>query len=129
MTSDDGAISVLRRGIAGAPELRDGLGATIAMALVGAMGRVVIPVLTQQVIDKGLTGPDGVDLHLVLALCGVAAVIVVLTMMLVRLTRVRLAKASEHALYRLRTDAFDHIHELSLAHHTEEAPLRRLCRG
>ncbi len=33
---------------------------------------------------------------------------------------VRLARRSEHALYGLRTRAFDHIHALSIAHHAEE---------
>jgi putative ABC transport system ATP-binding protein len=118
--STDGAISVLRRGMAAAPELRRGLGVTVGLALIGAAGRVVIPVLTQQVIDRGLTGADGVRPGIVFALCGAALGLVVITMLIVRLTRVRLARASEDALYRLRTDAFDHIHQLSVAHHTDE---------
>ncbi|MGI8664236.1 MAG: ABC transporter ATP-binding protein [Acidimicrobiales bacterium] len=118
--STDGAISVLRRGIAATPELRDGVGVTVMLALLSAAGRVVIPVLTQQVIDRGLTGRDGVRPGLVLSLSGAALVVVIATMLIVRLTRVRLARASEAALYRLRTDAFDHIHLLSVAHHTEE---------
>jgi putative ABC transport system ATP-binding protein len=118
--STDGAVSVLRRGLDAAPELRTGLGVTVGLALIGACGRVVIPVLTQQVIDRGLTGSDGVRPGLVLALSGVALALVVATMLIVRLTRIRLARASEDALFRLRTDAFDHIHRLSLAHHTEE---------
>jgi ATP-binding cassette subfamily B protein len=117
--STDGALSVLRRGVAATPELREGLGITVALALLGACGRVVIPVLTQQVIDRGLTGPT-VDTGLVLRLSGLALGLVVLTMLVVRLTRIRLARASEEALFRLRTSAFDHIHQLSLAHHTEE---------
>ncbi|MEO7557164.1 MAG: ABC transporter ATP-binding protein, partial [Acidimicrobiales bacterium] len=63
--STDGAVSVLRRGMAATPELRRGLGVTIALAMLGAFGRVVIPVLTQQVIDRGLTGSEGPDPGLV----------------------------------------------------------------
>jgi len=106
--------------MAATPELRRGLGVTIALAMLGAFGRVVIPVLTQQVIDRGLTGSEGPDPGLVLALSVMGLVIVAATVFVVRLTRVRLARSSEQALYRVRTDAFDHIHRLSVAHHTEE---------
>jgi hypothetical protein len=53
-----GAVDVIRRGLRVSPELRQGLGVTIGLALVGAFGRVLIPVLTQQVIDRGLGGGD-----------------------------------------------------------------------
>ena len=86
--STDGALSVLRRGIAAAPELREGIGVTIALALLGAAGRVVIPVLTQQVIDRGLTGPEGMRTGLVLALCAAGAATVITMVVVVRLTRV-----------------------------------------
>ena len=114
-----GAVAIIRHGARVTPQLREGLGLTIALAMLGAGGRVVIPVLTQQVIDKGLTGPS-VDTGLVVTMSVVAMVIVAVTTVIARLTRVRLVTASERGLYALRTDAFDHIHRLSLAHHTEE---------
>jgi putative ABC transport system ATP-binding protein len=115
----EGAIAVIRRGVAATPELRKGAFVTILLAILGAAGRVVIPVLTQQVIDKGLTGPK-MNTGLVLAASAAGAVVVVITGVIVRTTRVRLARTSEQALFGLRTKAFDHIHRLSLAHHTEE---------
>ena len=114
-----GAIDVLRRGARATPVLREGLGITIGLALLGALGRVVVPVLTQQVVDRALTGPT-VDTMLAVQLSLLAGVLIFATALIVRLTRVRLARASERGLYALRTQAFDHIHRLSLAHHTEE---------
>jgi putative ABC transport system ATP-binding protein len=117
--SEGGAVSVIRRGVAATPELRTGAGVTIVLALLGAAGRVVIPVLTQQVIDRGLSGPH-IRTGLVTAFSAAGAVVVVVTAVIVRATHVRLARVSEQALYGLRTKAFAHIHRLSLAHHTEE---------
>ena len=114
-----GVLAVVRRGAQATPELRQGLGLTVALALLGACGRVVVPVLTQQVIDRGLTG-NHVRVGLVVQLSAGGAGLIVLTAIVNRTTRVRLARASERSLFALRTNAFDHIHQLSLAHHTEE---------
>ena len=43
------------RGVRAAPALRTGFGLTLALALVGAGGRVVIPILVQQAIDQEQT--------------------------------------------------------------------------
>jgi hypothetical protein len=52
-------IDVLRRGWRASPELRTGAGVTLLMALVAAGGRVVVPVLVQQMLDRGVKdGPD-----------------------------------------------------------------------
>ena len=53
------ATEVLRRGIRANPELRRGLAFTLAMAVVVAIGRLTTPVLIQQILDKGVNGPDG----------------------------------------------------------------------
>jgi putative ABC transport system ATP-binding protein len=112
-------VAVLRRGFAESPELRRGIGLTVALALLGAGGRVVVPVLVQQVIDSGIVGGD-VRMGQVWTMAVVAAVVVLATAVLNRATHVRLARASEDALFGLRTRAFDHIHRLSVAHHTDE---------
>jgi ATP-binding cassette, subfamily B, bacterial len=114
-----GALSVLRRGVRATPQLREGMGVTLALALVGAGGRVVVPILVQQVIDRGFSD-DGIRLGLVWSFAAVAALVVVVTTATNRATHVRLARSSERSLYELRTKAFDHIHQLSLAHHTDE---------
>ncbi len=114
-----GAMAVLRRGLAASLELRDGAVLTVALALVGAGGRVVVPVLVQQVIDRGLA-PGDVRLGFVWFLAAGAAVVVGVTTLAARASQVRLARASERALCGLRARAFEHIHRLSLRHHTEE---------
>ena len=114
----EGALAVVRRGMAVSPELRDGLGVTIGLALLGAGGRVLVPILSQQVIDKGITS-DGVDMGVVWRLAAIAVVALTVTTGANWLTRVRLARAAERALANLRSRVFDHIHRLSVARHTE----------
>ena len=47
------AVHTIGRGVQEAPALRIGFGVTLLLAMIGAAGRVVIPVLIQQSIDKG----------------------------------------------------------------------------
>jgi putative ABC transport system ATP-binding protein len=113
-----GAVAVVRRGMEVSPELRNGLGVTIALALVGAGGRVLVPVLTQQIIDRGIT-EDGVRMGTVWRLSAIAAAALAVTTVTNWRTRVRLARAAETALANLRRRVFDHVHRLSIARHTE----------
>lgn len=108
-------ISVLRRGWRTSPELRAGAGVTVLLALVAAGGRVVVPILLQQMLDRGL-GAGAVFWGM--AAVGVAAV--VMTAFAAAAARRRLAFAGESALCGLRTRAFRHIHRLSLATQTDE---------
>ena len=114
-----GALETLRRGWQGSPELRQGAALTIGLAMIGAGGRLVVPILVQQSIDRGFTS-DGVDVGLVSRLAVIGAVIIVICTFATRAAVVRLARRSEHALYGLRTRAFAHIHALSIAHHADE---------
>jgi putative ABC transport system ATP-binding protein len=116
----EGAMSIVRRGLGVSPELRRGLGVTICLALVGAGGRVLVPVITQQVIDKGIDTETGtVDMGEVWRLCSIAFVLLLITTFTNWKTRTRLARSAEGALARLRGRVFDHIHRLSIARHTE----------
>src|ERR1700738_1376059 len=89
-----GAVDVLRRGARATPVLREGLGITVGLAVLGALGRVVVPVLTPPVVDRALTRA-AVDIFLAVQLSLLAGVLIVATALIVRLTRVRLARASE----------------------------------
>jgi ATP-binding cassette subfamily B protein len=113
------ALRLLRRGLAASPELRRGAAITLLLALVAGGGRVITPVLVQQIIDHHVIGGP-VRMAGVLALAGVGVVLVLLTAWAARTTNQRLATASERALYGMRVRAFNHIHALSMAHHTEE---------
>jgi putative ABC transport system ATP-binding protein len=113
------ALRLLRRGLAASPELRRGAPLTLALALVAGGGRVITPVLVQQTIDRHVTGgPVRLSAMAGLAAAGVALVVV--AAWAARTTNQRLATASERALCGLRVRAFNHIHALSMAHHTEE---------
>ncbi len=113
------ALQLLRRGLAASPELRKGAGLTLALALVAGGGRVVTPVLVQQTIDRHITGGDA-RLSGMLVLAGAGVALILLAAWAARTTNQRLATASERALCGLRVRAFNHIHALSMAHHTEE---------
>lgn len=118
MTARLSTIDVLRRGWRTSPELRAGALGTFALALVAAAGRVVVPVLVQQMLDRGIKqGPHSAVFW---GLAGAGVVGVALTALAAAVTRSRLAYAGESALAGLRTRAFRHIHRLSLATQTDE---------
>jgi ATP-binding cassette subfamily B protein len=113
-----GGLAVLRRGLRESPELRRGLVATIALALATAGGRLVVPVLVQQVLDRGISGPNGFDARFVLPACGIAVVLVALIYVGARTRYRRMVVSAEAALAGLRVRAFAHIHALSIGEQT-----------
>src|SRR5436853_1995537 len=92
-----GAISVLRRGLRESPEMRAGIGFTIALALADTVGRLLVPILIQVVIDHGIDGPEGFRPAFVYASCAGAAVAVVLIYFAGRAAYTRLTRASGSA--------------------------------
>ena len=114
-----GALHVLRRGVAQSPELRAGLLVTALMALTAAVGRVVIPILVQQILDNGILADSGYRSGFVWAVSGLAFGVVVVVMVTSRVALVRLVEMAESVLLGLRVRVFEHIHKLSLADHTE----------
>jgi putative ABC transport system ATP-binding protein len=116
------ALPVLRRGLRESPELRRGMIYTVTMALAGAGGRLLVPLLVQQILDHGFDGPDGFRPGFVFGLSAVAAAMVMVTYVTARLTFLRMVRASEEALYRLRVRVFARIHDLSIA---EQSTRRR----
>ena len=112
-------LDVLRRGWAASPELRKGAGLTLLLALVGAGGQSVMPILIQQMLDRGLV--DGkMQPGTLTLLAVVGALLVVSTSLASWATRRRLLRSGENALRTLRTKAFRHIHRLSIAAQTDE---------
>ena len=115
---DVGAWAVLRRGVRESPELRAGMWVTLTMAFLSAGGRLVIPVLMQLVLDRGVLGPEGYRPDVVWGLAFVALGVVLVVMIASRVTYIRLVKMAEAVLLSLRVRAFEHIHRLSVADHT-----------
>jgi ATP-binding cassette subfamily B protein len=116
---DRGALATLAHGLRLTPELRAGLGVTLALALLATAGRVVVPVAVQQTIDHGLSGSEP-DLPLVRLACGLALVAVAVTAYANYLTNVRLYRTAENGLAALRVRAFRRVHDLSVLHQAAE---------
>jgi ATP-binding cassette, subfamily B, bacterial len=114
-----GALGVLRRGLAVTPELRQGIALTLAMAVVTAAGKLAVPVLIEQILDRGVLGPAGFRPGFVYTACAGTAGAVVALYFASRYTYLRLVRTSEASLLGLRMRAFDHIHRLSMAEHNE----------
>ncbi|KAJ1684209.1 hypothetical protein LUZ63_020502 [Rhynchospora breviuscula] len=100
------------------PELGAGLRVTLLLAVLGALGRVVVPIAVQQTLDRGLGGGDAgagaVDVGFVVRMGLVAAVAVLVTGVSSYLMTARLFTAAERGLATLRTKAFRHVHDLPL---------------
>ena len=118
-TTQGGAIAILRRGLATSPELTVGLRATVFMGLGVAVSRLMIPVLLQRAIDRGILADDGVDTGIVVRSAALIAIVVLVASTVSYLTTRRLVWASEHTLAGLRRRAFRKVHELSIADHNE----------
>ena len=129
-SQNNGAIATLNRGVRAVPSLRQGIGLTVFLALVGASGRVVVPVVIQQAIDHGLHRSSKsssttaisqtVDVRLVIQLCVGAAIYLLVAALAQRTAVSRLGQRSEAALFELRVQLFQHIHLLSLEDHNDE---------
>ncbi len=117
--SEVGAWTVLRRGIASSPELRAGARFTVAMALASAIGRLTIPVLIQQILDRGVNGEAGFRPGLVYGAGALATAVIAVVFVSGKVTYNRLVRVAETTLLELRVRTFAHIHRLSMADHTE----------
>ena len=116
---DLAAMRTIRRGMHHSPELRQGLGLTLLLAVLASAGQVVVPVAVQQTLDRGLGGAAtggaaGVDVAYTTLMGLVAAVAVLATSGASYLMTRRLFTTAETGLATLRTKAFRHVHDLPL---------------
>ena len=114
-----GAAETVRRGWRASPELRRGAGLTVVLAFIGTGGRLAVPILIQQAIDKGFVNGQ-VDMGKILQLCIIGAVFITIASIAMWGAIVRLAVRAEDALYGLRMQVFEHTLSLDLADHEEE---------
>jgi putative ABC transport system ATP-binding protein len=113
------AADTIGRGLQEAPVLRQGLPLTWFLAALGAGGRVIVPIVVQQAIDRGI-GDTGVDMSFVVWCAVIGVVGQLIAAVCQRTAIVRLGVRSEQALNDLRTRLISHIHRISLADHNEE---------
>ena len=70
-------VETIGKGVRAAPALRIGFFTTLGLAMLGSMGRVVIPILVQQAIDRGLSSKGiHVDVVITLGLIALGAITV-----------------------------------------------------
>ena len=106
---DLSTVATLRRGLELSPEIRQGLLATIGLAIVATVGRVVIPFVVQQATDNGIMAEGGVDVGFVMWAIALAAGVVLVTSIAQYFVNVRLFTAAESGLATLRLKAFRQI--------------------
>lgn len=110
---------VIRRVARLAPEFSRGLGVTLALAFVATVGRVTVPVVVEQVLDRGLRGGQ-VHLAVIRDLVAVGILVIAVTTVANVVLNRRLYVSTESGLATLRTAAFRHVHDLSALHQQAE---------
>jgi len=113
-TTDEGALSTIRRGLALTPELLRGLWITLLLAVIATGGKVVVPIAVQSILDRGIIAPTTPDVAYVASAAGLAALVLLVTATCNVLMNRRLFRLAETSLATLRKRAFRHIHDLSL---------------
>ncbi|MGZ4451399.1 MAG: ABC transporter ATP-binding protein [Nocardioides sp.] len=115
-----GGIETIRRGIHHSPELVQGIGVTLALAIVASLGQVIVPIAVQQTLDRGLHHAGGPDVRFTVWMGVAAAIALAIASVASYLMTARLFTAAESGLATLRTKAFRHVHDLPmLTQHTE----------
>jgi len=109
-----GVLATLRRGVEVSPRLVEGIGLTVLLATVAAVGRVLVPIAVQQTIDTGILAEGGPQVRRVAVLATLAALGLALGALCSAFVNIRLFRSSEAGLLQLRTRAFRHVHDLSV---------------
>ncbi len=121
-------LPTLRRGLRVVPELRDGLVLTVLLAILSALGRVVVPFIVREALDRGfgrggvVVGPSDaarVDLAVIVRLTLIGLAVVVAATILGQVSRYRLNQQAELALASLRRASVERILGLSIQQHSD----------
>jgi len=118
--SDLGVVATLKRGVQISPQIVQGVGWTLLLAVLAAAGRVVVPLTVQNIIDHGILADGGPDGGLVARTIGLAAVAMLAAGGCSAAVNLRLVRRTEAGLAALRVRAFRHVHDLAtLTQNTE----------
>lgn len=113
-TPDRGVLATLRRGAQVSPQILEGAGLSVLLAVLAAAGRIVVPIAVQQTMDTGVLAAAGPDVRRVAMLMLLALGCLLLATACSAWSNIRLFRASETGLAVLRTRAFRHVHDLAL---------------
>ncbi len=113
-TSRQSGMTIIRRGLALSPAIKDGLGLTILLAILSTVGGSVIPILIQRTVDSGLGDGGRTAVSDIAGFLAIATVLILITAGIAYWMRIRLFVASETGLAQMRVDAFRHVHDLSM---------------
>ncbi|MGZ4450354.1 MAG: ABC transporter ATP-binding protein [Nocardioides sp.] len=108
------ALETIRRGVHHSPELKEGIGLTLVLAVLASVGQVVVPVAVQQTLDHGLGARGGPDVSFTVWMGVAAALALAVTSWASYAMTSRLFTSSERGLATLRVKAFRHVHDLPL---------------
>jgi len=111
----EGSLRIIRRGLALSPAITEGWRLTLLLALIGTAGASLVPIVVQRSVDAGLgDSGGGVETGRILAVVGLAAVLLVISGWTGYLSRLRIFTGTERGLTQLRVRAFRHVHDLSM---------------
>jgi putative ABC transport system ATP-binding protein len=112
--------AALRRLLAEVPAMREGLGLTVALAVLGTALQVAIPIVVQQIVDVEILDSDGVDVRGATARGMIALVAMAFAVVARRSSTFRLARMSARGLSDLRVSTFNRLHRMSALHTQSE---------
>ncbi|ACZ30524.1 ABC transporter related protein [Xylanimonas cellulosilytica DSM 15894] len=112
-TSDLGVVATLRRGVQISPQIVQGIGWTLLLAVLAAGGRIVVPITVQGTIDDGILAAGGPDAGRVALMAALAAAALLVAGTCSSLVNLRLVSRTEAGLASLRVRAFRHVHDLA----------------
>jgi ATP-binding cassette, subfamily B, bacterial len=115
----ESALSILKRGLAITPQLRQGLIFTALMAAMSAAGKLAIPILVRVASDRGFDADGEPRLGFIGLACLVTVGLTIGVFWSSRWAFVRLVAMTEETLLDLRLKTFEHVHRLSIAEHNE----------
>lgn len=107
---------VIRRALAEAPVLGQGLRLTLFLAMIGQAVTVITPITLQQIVDGDLLSDAGIDMGSVAVKAGLALLALVIGVVVGRAAQLRLIRSASTGLSDLRAHTFRHILRQSVLH-------------
>lgn len=111
---DMGVREILREGFRLSPAFTQGIWLTLILAMMAAVGRLVVPMTVQQVTDATVNVTGSINTSKILGIAAGAVLLLITASICGSWANIRLFRATETGLAQLRVTTFRHIHELSV---------------